>query len=91
MTGQSGESPSVPGPSGGQSDHRKENQARFEYQGFPEELVAALTAQDYGLLNDARVAVLRRLSGECLYEFHTLHGAALLFREAVRTSSASGT
>jgi hypothetical protein len=53
--------------------------------------VAALTAQDYGLLNDARVAVLRRLSGECLYEFHTLHGAALLFREAVRTSSASGT
>lgn len=60
-------------------------EARFEYEGSPEEIVAAMTADDYSLLNDARRSVLRRLSDECLHEFYALHAAALMFREAVRT------
>ena len=63
---------------------------RFNYDGSPYDLVAALTVEDYSALNGARLAVLRRLSDECLYEFHALHAAALLFREAMRTGSTPG-
>jgi HEAT repeat protein len=50
--------------------------------------VAALTPEDIPLVNEARAAVLARLSDECLYEWYPLTGVAQLLRAKQRQSSA---
>lgn len=57
---------------------------RFKSSMSSPDMVGVLQDEDYPLLNKARVSVLRRLSDECMYEFATMNGAALLFREAKR-------
>jgi hypothetical protein len=54
------------------------NTSRFEHQADPRAMALCLKQADLGLLKSARNAVLKRLSDECLYEFHTLHAAAIL-------------
>ena len=53
---------------------------RFEFEGTAFELEAMLTPSDLTAVNDARAAVLRRASDECLYEWRKLYlvGSILL-------------
>ena len=53
---------------------------RFEHEGGGETLLAALVPGDLSLLNEARAAVLNRLSDECLYEYSDLSRAARVLR-----------
>lgn len=50
--------------------------------------LAALTSEDIPLVNEARAAVLARLSDECLYEWYPLTGVAKFLRAKQRQSSA---
>jgi hypothetical protein len=59
---------------------------RFEFRGRRMELLPALSPADLPLLNEARAAVLNRVSDECLYEYFDLTYVA----SALRTVSASG-
>lgn len=61
---------------------------RFEFEGRRMELFAALTPDDLALLNEARAAVLNRVSDECLYEYFDMSYVARALRSMNNSQSA---
>ena len=60
---------------------------RFDgFDGKTTDLALALTPDDVPLLKRARLAVLKRLSDECLYEYNSLTNAAMALRHLARIS-----
>lgn len=57
---------------------------RFEFEGTAFELEAMLTPGDLTAVNDARAAVLRRASDECLYEWRKLYLAGSILLEVMQ-------